>query len=379
MSVRTHPDIVEDILLAVVTRPDSPPLRFTALGDGTPEGVLDALSRHRFAALAFDAIVAAGALDKWPLDIQYALRRAWDAQSLVSTIREAELRRVLDAAGEAGVDVVLIKGAALGYTHYRRPHLRARGDTDVAIRAADRERLCLVLRALGYEPTGAVDGALVTQQCQWARMLAGGIRHVIDVHWRLFNPHAFGHVLATDRLIARAVPIAALGSHGRAPCDTDALLIACVHRVAHHAGEDDLAWAFDVHRILATLDDRSADEFVGLVRAARVHAVCGDGIASAHARFDTPMPSAIRALLQEAPDPAEPTAAFLERDRRQVDVLAADLRALADWRTRARLLREHLFPRAEYMRAKYSVRHRALLPIAYARRIVEGTPRWFRK
>jgi hypothetical protein len=44
----------------------------------------------------------------------------------------------------------------------------------------------------------------------------------------------------------------------------------------------------------------------------------------------------------------------------------------------ARLLREHLFPPAEYMQAKYGFRGAALLPALYASRLVSGVWKWFK-
>jgi hypothetical protein len=69
---------------------------------------------------------------------------------------------------------------------------------------------------------------------------------------------------------------------------------------------------------------------------------------------------------------------FIGADLRPVDVLAADLRALAGWRARARLLREHLFPRRDYLRTLEGRLGNAPAPLLYARRIVRGASRWFK-
>jgi hypothetical protein len=56
--------------------------------------------------------------------------------------------------------------------------------------------------------------------------------------------------------------------------------------------------------------------------------------------------------------------------------LRSDLRALPDWRARARLLQEHLFPSVMYMRARYGVQSNVLVPALYLWRIVRGAPKW---
>jgi hypothetical protein len=55
----------------------------------------------------------------------------------------------------------------------------------------------------------------------------------------------------------------------------------------------------------------------------------------------------------------------------------SDLRALTGLAMRVRLVKQHLFPRPDYVLRKYGARSRILLPYLYLRRIVEGAPRWF--
>lgn len=360
-----------DLLVRAIADPLRPPA-------DPPAAIVRAVERHGLAPLACECLARAGQLAAWPAAVQIALRRASAAQALLCRIRDAEVRRVLEAVGETGTAAVLIKGAALAYTHYSRPYLRPRTDTDLVIRHADRTRVCELLRALGYAPSRAVDGRFVTQQAQWTRVLEAGMTHALDVHWRLFNPHAFGDVLPVDALLTRAVPVPALGASARAASTPDALLLACVHRVAHHAGDDDPIWAYDIRLLLESLDADEAEAFVECVRRAAVEAVVADGVDVARRRFRAHVPARLETLLR-APRADEATAAFLRRGRRQVDDLASDLAALPRWRDRLRLVREHLFPPAAYMSARYALPTPALLPLAYVHRIAAGAPRWLRR
>jgi hypothetical protein len=61
------------------------------------------------------------------------------------------------------------------------------------------------------------------------------------------------------------------------------------------------------------------------------------------------------------------------------EVLGMDLHALPDWRSRGRLLREHLLPPSSYMRAKYGVRSNVVLPALYIWRALQGMPKWLRR
>jgi hypothetical protein len=49
--------------------------------------------------------------------------------------------------------------------------------------------------------------------------------------------------------------------------------------------------------------------------------------------------------------------------------------AAAGWLHRWRLLRMHVAPPAEYMRARFGARRRAWLPLLYLWRLIRGVPR----
>jgi hypothetical protein len=67
-----------------------------------------------------------------------------------------------------------------------------------------------------------------------------------------------------------------------------------------------------------------------------------------------------------------------DHDVRKVDILASDLKALPGWRQRLRLLREHVFPPAGYIRRRYAVSSPLALPALYAHRFVTGAFKWRR-
>ena len=158
----------------------------------------------------------------------------------------------------------------------------------------------------------------------------------------------------------------------------DALVIACVHRAAHHGGSGELLWLLDISLLARRL---SADEWRMAVDAARTGQVAALVQRGLELASECVRPSGAAG---RAAGPAsgravpEPSAVFLREDLRPLDRLRADVAALGAARG-ARLVAEHLFPPASYMRQKYRLRSDALLPLAYARRIVGGATGWFRK
>jgi len=297
------------------------------------------------------------------------------AAAALDAARERELRSVIAAL--ADVRPVLIKGAALAYTHYLRSELRPREDTDLLISAADRGRVATALERLGYERAPGVDGELATAQFHFRRRDRCGVSHALDVHWRMSNVRAFADALSYDEIVAASAPVSHMGPAARVPSAVHSLVIACAHRVAHHGNSDQLLWLFDIHLLARSLAVAERRQFTALVTARRLRAVAAEGLAAAAAAFGS-IDTHWIAALQAAPPSEEPSAAFVGGPMRRVDVLAADLTATARWRDRVRLLREHLFPAAAFMYERYGTHRAVALPILYAHRIVSGAPRWFR-
>ena len=298
------------------------------------------------------------------------------AAVVVEAARERELRQVLAALAQAGIRPVLFKGAVLSRTHYSRPELRPRTDTDLLIPAAARAATTRVLDALGYEHVAETDGPLTTGQFHVQKRDDVGVFHALDVHHRISNVRAFSDVVAYGELAREALPVPSLGPHAWGPSAVHALLIACVHRVAHHGNTDSLLWLLDVSLLARSVKPHERDGFTQLAAVRGIRAVCGSTLALADAAFGGVDAEWLASL---APETAEPTAAFLRGPLRQIDILKQDLLASPRLWQRLQIVGEHLFPRSSFMYERYGTQRKFALPLLYAHRIVTGMPKWFRR
>jgi hypothetical protein len=354
-------------------------------------GAVDAsdIERHGAAAL----LAAARAHDVVPLTAERLQRvpglnpesrSVFDVEAHRATAadlaREAELRRLLAALSAAGIEALLIKGSHLAYSCYSRPDLRARIDTDLLIARADRERADAVLtRQLGYVADSKPSGDLTATQKLYVLTRNEVDVHLVDLHWRLASPQVFAHVLSFEELRARALPLPALGAAAYGPAGVHALLIACMHRVAHHHDEaDQFKWLYDIHLIASTLTDADWRGFADLAVDREIGAVTRESLERSRVWFGTPVPDSVHndSRLVTAAQ-REGTAAFL-RVRPKAHEVMDDFRALSSWRDRVRLAREHLFPSAAYMRTIYAPASRWPLPLLYLRRIGSGAGAWLK-
>jgi len=337
----------------------------------------DALQNERLDGADDDLVALARA---HRVDVMLADRRHESDAVRVAAARELSCRRdiaeVVEASRRAAVDVLLLKGAALAYTHYREPHLRPFNDVDLLIRPADRDRAARAIESAGYSRAVETDAELWSGQHHFVKTTPSG-RVMVDLHWRIANPIAFAEALVFDEAWERSVPVPALGSHARTLSPADSLLLACLHRVAHHKDHVQLLWLWDIHLLASRMPAGEFEAFAASALRARVGAVCAHSLALAQECFRTAVPEDVMTSLGGAA--GEPSAAFVDRSMSPFDVARADLAALGGWRERAGLVREHLFPSTSYMRRRYPAWPAALLPLAYVHRMIRGAPRWLRR
>lgn len=290
-------------------------------------------------------------------------------------MRFRTLRELTAACAAAGLPILLMKGAGLAYTLYPAAHLRPSDDVDVLVARASLAGADSVLTALGYVRRLEPDAALASTQRHYVLTGDGGAERVVDLHWETSNRQAFLDVLSFESAWAASRPIPALAG-ARTLGPVDALLLACTHRIAHHANSPSLLWLWDIHLLAAALHGEEAASLVRRAERARVAAVVDHSLRAAAARFATPLDPALLARLRAAT--GEPSAAFIDGVRRPVDWLVSDLAASRSLTRRWHLLREHLLPPLAYMRQRYAAWPGALLPLAYVHRALRGAPKWFR-
>jgi hypothetical protein len=337
--------------------------------------LLESAHRHGVLPLLADAAAAA----RWDDELIAAIRPSVIAERALTIVREREVRRVLSALADHRVTPLLLKGAHLAFALYPSPDRRPRLDTDLLIKECDRAIVRRCLERLDYVPGATVTGDVAFAQFQVWRIDESGARHTIDVHWRIANPKAFAERLTHDELLRDAVPISRLGSNAFGPSHVHALLLACLHRTAHHGTSTRLVWLYDIHLLASQLSDSAWIDLADLARDRGVAAVVASGLEAAAAKIGTVTPDAIvNRLRADAANTDADVLAFLSGSQSQMHVAVSDWKRIRSWRARVRFAREHLFPAPGYMRDRYQIRSQAALPFLYAHRIATGSVKWLR-
>lgn len=365
-----------DLLCAIVR---DEPFQWPDIDDSDAGRLYEVAREHGIHLLIAERIWQRGQLNDCRVMLRDRLASALRNQLAVEEIARQELRSVLSAMAGAGLAPLLFKGTALAFTHYPDPALRPRIDTDLMIDTSQIHSAGAILERLGYRPHPFTSGELVMYQTPYSKSDGRGVRHTIDVHWKISNPQVFASAFPIEELRMHAVRLPALGPAAHAVGSVHALMLACIHRVAHHGDEERLIWIYDIHLVAERLSATEQKEFVDLAEAKQLAMVCADGLAVAQQTFRGDGTASVLARLNpQATSRREHSGIYVTRKMRKVDVLLSDLTVLQGWGPRMKLLIEHLFPPPSYIRQLYGVSNGALLPLFYLWRIARGATEWWR-
>lgn len=182
-----------------------------------------------------------------PRLLQY-LKNIYNDTLAYNIILAGELKNILRLAGETGIDIILLKGAALIAQVYKNPALRPMTDIDILVCPLQFPAVKKLLNDIGYEDVSRGPEDFVKY--------VGGKLIDIDVHTGLINltripSRAAGLRLDYDSLKQGASRIEFDGESVFILSPEDCLIDLSVHLVLHH-GMDGLLWFLDVFYFLGS-------------------------------------------------------------------------------------------------------------------------------
>ena len=312
-----------------------------------------------------------GGLQSLPACAAAQLRAERHAAAVIEAGERRVMAEVLSHLRSVGVPSLLLKGAALSYTVYRVPWLRARADIDLLVPAGTLEKVTDALARIRFDAAREVTHPLVTRQRHFTRQ--GAFQVAIDVHDALVNPPVLRALPAFDVLYARAQRVSPIGDEAYALCTPDALLHALVHRVAHHNSSVDLLWLYDMHLLVSRMQDADWGTFADSCERSRVSRIALDGLQLLIGVFQTRVPTTVIDALAGAS--AEPSAALLGGHLTEWRLQWINFKSLHGVRQRVEFVRAHLAPPAGEL--AFVPRNKWRQPFGYVHRLVNGARKWW--
>jgi hypothetical protein len=252
------------------------------------QAVLDLSGPHRVAPLVRQALSAAPP-DMVPATILAEFKaRMWRGIA-AGLLCESVLGALLDMVASQGIEVLVLKGAALAHDLYPRPELRPYGDLDILCRPADFPRLTGALIEAGYQREDPNDAAGLQPPLDSSRRRnfidpSGDV--LIEVHLDVLGLGLPARHRGDFWREARTIETRRLRM--RTLCPTHQLLHLAVHVHAHCYSR--LLWLIDLDLLIrrhgeaidwGRLPALARDEGVGVVLRhvlATVHAILGTPI-----------------------------------------------------------------------------------------------------
>jgi hypothetical protein len=315
-----------------------------------------------------------------PPELEQQLQQVYINNATRNTLLLNELPKVLTHLTQAGLPVLVLKGAALLQEVYGNIALRPMVDLDLLVRKEDVAHALRAVQANGYRLTDIEvhAGMALEFENEVLLMKPGQVDILLELHWHLLDSPYHQERMDLEWCWTTAASTRFEGAAGLVLGPEALLLHLCSHLAIHHGG-DWLLWLHDVaevlHRYQSQLDWES---LLGQAAASDLILPLQQILPRVADQWQVPLPDAVRERLAAF----EPSAAELKAFRgltAESRPLArrfwAELASMPGWRRRIRYAWRNLFPSVSYMRRRYGMRHTYLLPFYYFYRWYQGVRR----
>lgn len=248
---------------------------------------------HRLLPLLYRNLRALGVDDPLMGKLKGVYRRSWYENQLLLR----NLATLVRQFHEAGIETMLLKGAALVLLHYREHGVRPMVDGDVLVRTEHALAAVHMLERIGWKP---VEPFLPTHLlATHGQRFVDKTGHEIDLHWHAL--HECCTARADEAFWARSVPVPVHDVMTRALDPTDQLLHVCVHG-ARWNFIPTVRWVADAMTVICSTP--TAIEWLRLLSEAqqrRLTLPLLDTLTYLREVLEAPIPMTVLSALQHAP------------------------------------------------------------------------------
>jgi hypothetical protein len=222
----------------------------------------------------------------------WILKSAYRHQWLVNQQRIAAAGRALRILSAAGIETMVLKGAALALRHYKDLGARPMYDVDILVtpnRAGDAARALLAGGWSQFVPSDLEDLLRVTH----GTFLRDGTDTGIDLHW-----YSMWAPAVEDDFWSAAEPLELAGVPTLVQCPADQLLQVCVHGIWSDGRP--VRWVADAITVIRSAPGLDWDRVLEGARRRSVKPPLGEALRYLRDQFAAPVPSTVIVSLQES-------------------------------------------------------------------------------
>ena len=161
---------IEDQLLLACMRLELPPEQSAYIGDLASDRhiswkrILEKAEWYRASGLLFHHARQLGKDKRPPPWVMAELKRTHDDNTARNMIFRLELIKVLKSLRQAGIPVIVLKGAALLELVYKNPSLRPMSDLDLLVPEEYAETAQNMILEFGYHEVGSLEDQEITRR-----------------------------------------------------------------------------------------------------------------------------------------------------------------------------------------------------------------------
>ncbi|MEM8725222.1 MAG: nucleotidyltransferase family protein [Pseudomonadota bacterium] len=337
----------------------------------------EAALRVTFHGIALLLIEASPQLPGWPAPLVDAIKQEARVQSFWELSHAKLVSRLVETLHAAGIEALLLKGTALAYSHYPKPALRRRGDSDVLIESADRAKTRAVFEACGLVQCSDVRPL---QEC-WKADSKMGFDHMIDLHWRISASSAISGLLEANTPRRKTQALPSMSPNAASIGSVDNLILICINRAQHAKfgyliGEkrlfdnDRLIWAADIDLLTSSFAQSEWNDLVTSAAQSASSDIVLSGLRLAQSCLKTPVPGQVLKRLEQQSGDTRLTSYLSSGSGKQR--LMLDLAASPTWRAKLRLIGFKLFPSKDLIHERYPDAQGWPLSVLRIRRLFAG-------
>lgn len=308
-----------------------------------------------------------------PVEILSSLRKHYYDTAGGNLLILRELVAILRIFDAVGIDVVVLKGAALIQDVYEKLAYRPMVDLDLLIRFDDLTLATEHLEQQGYRaihPTPFQDESGL----YWNEVMLvqqNNIGPAIELHWHLLDNPYYATRLKTESLIERSRQLSVADVTPRVLNVEDQIIHLCCHNLYHHLGRFTRSLV-DIAFLVAKYGDEIVwEDITQRSEDSDTTMAVGLAVEQLSDNWYTPIPDFVIAKTS-AWKPSIRERLYARSQANEYFRALRTLTALPGSRNKMRYIKGQLFPERGYIEWRYGLGSDTPLPVGYIKRYLNG-------
>lgn len=340
---------------------------------------LDLLKPHWILPLLYKQISSWPQKFHPPEEIMHRMRKPFLMSRARALQMEKQLREIIDAFRNEGVQVLVLKGPALALTVYPDPAMRASSDLDLLVLPTQMAQARAILEHLDYKCLGKRFEHSKDFYCEETFIHKSKPRYhrAIELHWDLHSFSGISREAALEDLFLRAAKVKSSALTFYTLNAVDSLIHRAINMSIWHNKAIRLIWIYDtalLARELAPPDEWKILQERSIAWRARL--ALENSLKMAQVWVGLKMPYGFNDF-SNWPRPTQTEASFwsdaLLRHEQASSFFKLHWSSSSGIFQKARFLFHLLFPHPEIIRKYYPTSKKWLLPFTYIRRLYRWT------